>query len=215
MNFQTLNKQRKSVAIAALLGTISIFLPWIKVDAFMFEQSVNGFHGWGVLAFLAFVTSLVLSLVGTQTDALPKRNWLIVLVAGAVSLLIVLVAVVRAHNASSSINNTVEGLGSLFGSNSNSAKSMFGSGLQWGIWLALIASIGVVAGAWFLKSPGMTLASAVQGISLPPIPNINTSTPSGNTSKKYAELEKLLELKNKGAISEEEFQAMKKKTIGL
>ena len=31
MNFQTMNKQRKFVLIAAAVGVISMFLPWISI----------------------------------------------------------------------------------------------------------------------------------------------------------------------------------------
>ena len=33
MNFQTLNKQRKMILIAAAIGLIAVFLPWIKMSA--------------------------------------------------------------------------------------------------------------------------------------------------------------------------------------
>ena len=32
MNFQTMNKQRKFVLIAAAIGVISMFLPWISIS---------------------------------------------------------------------------------------------------------------------------------------------------------------------------------------
>ena len=48
MNFQTLNRQRKYILIAAAAGAIAVFLPWatISVDLFGYSasQSINGFH---------------------------------------------------------------------------------------------------------------------------------------------------------------------------
>ena len=75
MNFQTLNKQRRFILIAAITGIISIFLPWITVNLFGLTKNINGFHGWGILAFLAFVTSAGMSISGNQGQPLEKTNW--------------------------------------------------------------------------------------------------------------------------------------------
>ncbi len=34
MNFQTMNKQRKFILIAAAVGIIAMFLPWVKISFF-------------------------------------------------------------------------------------------------------------------------------------------------------------------------------------
>ena len=44
---------------------------------------------------------------------------------------------------------------------------------------------------------------------------IRTSIPNSKPVKDYNELEKLAELKDKGIITEEEFQAKKKQILGL
>ena len=52
MNFQTLHLQRKLILVVAVAGIISVFLPWFSAGAFGFSVHINGFRGWGVLAFL-------------------------------------------------------------------------------------------------------------------------------------------------------------------
>ena len=68
MNFQTMNKQRKFILIAAVVGIIGMFLPWINVFFF----SVNGMHSWGILAFLSFIVAGAVALLGDQTKNLDK-----------------------------------------------------------------------------------------------------------------------------------------------
>ena len=51
MNFQTMNKQRKFVLIAAAVGIISMFLPWISVSVLGFSQTINGMHDKGFWFF--------------------------------------------------------------------------------------------------------------------------------------------------------------------
>jgi Na+/H+ antiporter NhaC len=53
MNFETMSKQRKMILIAAAIGIVSMFLPWVSVFGF----SVNGMNGWGVLVFFVFCSS--------------------------------------------------------------------------------------------------------------------------------------------------------------
>lgn len=53
MNFNTLHKQRKAILIAAVIGVIGVFLPWITVGFLGQNIHSNGFHGIGILAFLA------------------------------------------------------------------------------------------------------------------------------------------------------------------
>ena len=79
-----------------------------------------------------------------------------------------------------------------------------------GIWIALLASLGIVASAWLFKKPGDSLQAGFESLkkSMP----VSTNQPSkpANTSK-VDELEKLINLKNEGKISEEEYEQMKAK----
>lgn len=129
MNFQTMNKQRKFVLIAAVVGLISMFLPWVSVSAFGFSQSVNGMHGSGILVFLCFAACAALALMGDQTKNLDKTFWMITLIAGALAVIIV-------------GWNLVDAMG-----------SPYSSGVTFGFYLAIAASIGVVAAAFLFKSP--------------------------------------------------------------
>jgi hypothetical protein len=61
MNFQTMNKQRKFVLIAAGVGIISMFLPWVSVSVLGFSQTVNGMHDKGILVFLCFSASVIIA----------------------------------------------------------------------------------------------------------------------------------------------------------
>ena len=115
--------------------------------------------------------------------------WLIALAAGAISVLCVVVR--------------LSGAGDAFG--------ILKPGI--GLWLALAASIGIIAFAWLYKNPADTLQNAFDSLK----GNISSST-AGTTSKppvssKIDELEKLIELKNQGKISDEEYQSLKSKMI--
>ena len=80
------------VLIAAAVGIISMFLPWVSI----FGYSVNGMSDWGILVFLCFVTAGVLAYTGDQTKNLARTNWMIVLIAGAVASLIMVIGFLRA-----------------------------------------------------------------------------------------------------------------------
>jgi hypothetical protein len=88
MNFKTMSKQRKFILIAAGIGFIAMFLPWVQISLFGMNNSLNGMHDKGILVFLCFVVAGVLAYVGDQTKNLGKTNWFIILVAGALATLI-------------------------------------------------------------------------------------------------------------------------------
>ena len=88
MNFQTMNKQRKFILIAASVGFIAMFLPWIKISFFGMSSSVNGMHGSGILVFLCFIGAGVVAFLGDQTKNLDKTFWFIALACGALASLI-------------------------------------------------------------------------------------------------------------------------------
>ena len=126
MNFQTMNKQRKFILIAAAVGILGMFLPWVKVFFF----SYNGMHGSGILAFLAFAGAGVVAFLGDQTKALEKTFWFIALACGALSTLII-------------VWNLIDGLG-------NGGASV----LSFGIYLAALGAVGVLLSAYLFRSPG-------------------------------------------------------------
>ncbi len=125
MNFQAMSKQRKFILIAALIGVISIFLPWVSVGFGGFGITVNGFHSWGILCFLAFVGAGIIAYMGDQTSNLPKTMWFAALVCGGLSLLGVLIFLSEAGGASG-----------------------------FGLYIGLLAAIAVAGSAWMFKNPG-------------------------------------------------------------
>lgn len=127
MNFQTMNKQRKFILIAAAAGIIGMFLPWIRVSFFGMSSSVNGFHGAGILTFLCFIGAGAVAFLGDQTKNLDKTSWFIALACGALATLLVLWFLI------------------------DSSEGM--SFLSIGFYLDLLASIGVLVAAYLFRSP--------------------------------------------------------------
>jgi magnesium-transporting ATPase (P-type) len=143
MNFQTLNRQRKFILIAAFAGLVAMFLPWVTVSTGgIFEgiseggMSQNGMHGAGILVFLSFLCAVVLAFRGEQTRALDKTNWLVALTAGAVALLFAVIV----------LSGTPTG-----------DLGVVKSSVGYGAWIALLAAVGVLASAWLLKNPADTI----------------------------------------------------------
>jgi amino acid transporter len=157
MNFQTMNKQRKFVLIAAAVGVISMFLPWISFFGF----NINGMHGSGILVFLCFVVSGIIALLGDQTKNLEKTMWGITLIAGALALLVILYFLID----SSGSNNI---LGSV-------------TGFSFGFYLSGLAAIAVLLSAYLLRSPTDTLKDSFNSMKK----NIETKmhTPGDTTIK--------------------------------
>jgi hypothetical protein len=193
MNFQTMNNQRKLILISAAIGIISIFLPWFSAGAFGFSVHINGFHGWGILAFLAFVASIIIALMGTQTEALDKSMWFAAIICGGVALLSVVITMLS----------------------SSGGYGFVSAGFGFGIWLALAAAIGVTIFAWIFKNPAHDLKSGFESlkktVSTPSSSSPNTPPPA--SADKIAELERLSKLKENGSITETEFQQLKSKLI--
>jgi len=127
MNFETMSKQRKFVLIAAITGVIATFLPWWSFATFGYVYSVNGFHGMGILAFLCFVAAGIIAYMDDQTANLGKTKWMATLIAGAIAVLIILYYIM----GSSSVYNS----------------------LSFGIYLAVLAALGIVLSAFLFRSP--------------------------------------------------------------
>jgi peptidoglycan/LPS O-acetylase OafA/YrhL len=159
MNFSTMNKQRKFVLIAAAVGIISMFLPWISFFGF----SINGMHGSGILVFLCFVVSGIIALVGDQTKNLEKTMWGITLIAGALALLIILYFLIDSGN-----------------------ENPFGSvtGFSFGFYLSGIAAIGVLLSAYLFRSPADNLKDSFTSMKKDIESKINTPTNTTNPDDK-------------------------------
>ncbi len=166
MNFQTMNKQRKFVLIAAAVGIVSMFLPWVSVSMFGYSQSVNGMHDKGIIVFLCFAASGVIAYLGDQTKHLEKNMWMITLGAGALALLLVIWFYSQTTNSI---------LGSSF--------------VGFGLYVAALAAIGVLASAYLFKSPTDNIKDGFNNIKKD-IENKmgntpNTPTPPPPTSQNY------------------------------
>lgn len=188
MNFQTMSKQRKYILIAAAVGIIAVFLPWLTLSAFGTSESVNGFRSYGIVVFIAFAVAAIISLMGDQTKTLDQTMWMIVLIAGAAGALFTII----------------------FFSKLNSGFGMVDPGF--GIWISLIAAAGVLGSAWLYKNPADSLKSGFESLKKS-MPTGSDSTMTTSNNSKISELERLIQLRNEGKISEEEYQQMKSKLM--
>lgn len=157
MNFQTLNRQRKFILLAALAGLIAMFLPWVTVSAdtatidltdSMFGKqamnlSENGMHGSGIIVFLSYLFAIALSLLNEQTRTLERTSWLCAMAAGAAALLFTIILLANTPTGSMGI-----------------AKSSPG----YGAWISLLASAAVLASAWLFRTPGYTLKDSIDQV---------------------------------------------------
>jgi hypothetical protein len=179
MNFQTMNRQRKFMLIAAAMGIISVFLPWVTISVFGISKSINGFHGWGILVFLAFAVASVITLIGNQTLALEKSFWFMAMACGAIALLSVIIAI-------ASSTASLDG-GMVF----------VDKGIGAGIWMAIATAAAIMLFAWMYKSPADNLKSGFEGlkksISIPVTSFSDRNATAANTysSTKIIKSEKL------------------------
>jgi hypothetical protein len=130
MNFQTMNKQRKFVLIAAAVGVISMFLPWISVSMLGANETVSGMHGKGILVFLCFVVAGAVAYMGNQTINLDKTMWGITLLAGIVALLFIIWFYSEASDS-----------------------FMGASFIGFGFYISALASLGILLSAYMFRSP--------------------------------------------------------------
>ncbi|MGH2648900.1 MAG: hypothetical protein ACRDE8_15085 [Ginsengibacter sp.] len=157
MNFQTMNKQRKFVLIAAAVGVISMFLPWVSFLGY----NVNCMHGSGILAFLCFLVSGIIACLGDQTKTLDKTMWAITLIAGAIALLVVLYYFIEA---------------------SGGGDSIFGSVIGFGIYISGLAAIGVLLAAYMFRSPTDNLKDSFNSMKKDIENKINTPSNTNTTN---------------------------------
>ena len=152
MNFQTMNKQRKFMLIAAGIGAIAMFLPWITVSFLGYGGSVNGFHGEGVFIFLCFAGCAVVAFLGNQETALDKTMWMIALIAGGLAALLMVIYFLRALDAISY--------------------------LSYGFYLALAASLALVFVIYNYRSGGFNVKDGFDSLKN----DIEKKSNSGNTN---------------------------------
>ncbi len=186
------------ILIAAVAGLISVFLPWYTISAGGFGNNLSvsssGFHGSGIVVFLAFAGALIMTLTGEGKDPLRSRSWIITLALGVIALLFTGIAMSNLSGASGGYGLVQAGYG-------------------FGLWIALAASLVILASGWFYRNPADTIKLALEDLKR----NISAPTASGpgqgDASSRVAELERLIELRKQNKISEEEFIQLKSKLL--
>ena len=163
MNFQTMSKQRKFVLIAALAGVIGMFLPWYSFSIFGASGSINGMHGNGILVFICFAVAGVMAYLGDQTKNLTSTSWIVTLICGTIAVLFVVWNIFK------------------------SSDYGLGSSMTFGIYLAALAAVGVVAAAFLFRSPEDNIKSGFDSLkkdigSKMNNPNNPNSGNTGNTN---------------------------------
>lgn len=158
MDFQTMNKQRKYVLIAALAGVVGMFLPWYTFSVFGASGSINGMHGNGILVFICFAVAGVMAYLGDQTKTLPSTSWIVTLICGALAVLIVGWNIIK------------------------SSDYGLGSSMSFGIYLAAAAAIGVVAAAFMFRAPTDTIKGGFDSFKKDIDSKINTGGSNPNNS---------------------------------
>lgn len=81
------HKQKLYALIAAGIALVGLLLPWITVTVPGYTNSINGFHGWGVLSFIGVLVVAFLSFMENRSDDYSAENKKYVMVAfGAIAL---------------------------------------------------------------------------------------------------------------------------------
>jgi len=176
MNFQTMNKQRKFILIAAAAGIISVFLPWVTISMFGTSQSINGFRSWGIIVFFCFVVAGIVAIIGNHSDSLERNLWMISTGSGAVALVSMVINIIS--------SNGIGGVG------------FADAGIGFGLWISIASAACILLFAWMFKHPTDTLKKGFDGlkksISIPStfVVNKNAATVETSAIHKIGEPEK-------------------------
>jgi hypothetical protein len=187
-----MSRQRRFILVASATGIISIFLPWAVVDVVRVHKHINGFHGYGIIVFIAFAVTGIICFSGDRHKTVSKTIWCIVMATGMVALVFTVISLLNI-NWSPGLN----------------AKTGFG------VWVSLFAAIVVIASDLFLKSSNTGFKTGLDSFRRSiSIPIMNATDIKANAGiSKITELEKLTRLKANGDISEEEFQQLKSQLL--
>ncbi len=158
-----MGKQRRFVLIAAIVGIISMFLPWIRVSVFGLTQSVNGLHGTGILVFLCFAACGIIAYLGDQSKNLEKTMWMLTLIFSALATLIVLWNIIKASG------------------------SIYSAYLSFGIYLAASAAMGILASAFLFRSPTDNIRDSFESLKNDLGNKMRSSSTANNTATKYSD----------------------------
>ena len=125
-----MSKQRKFILISSAVGFISMFLPWVSISMFGFSQHVNGMHDKGIIVFICFVAAGIIAYMGNPAENLEITMWAATLLTGTIALLFIMWFYSQA-------TNSIMGL----------------SVVGYGVYIAALAAIGILASAYVFRSP--------------------------------------------------------------
>lgn len=193
--------------IAAVVGMISTFLPWITVSAGAFgynvSRSQNGFHGIGILYFILLIAVAAIAVIGEQQEMLQKNRRLMAIGGSVLSLICLLIA----------FSNAKEETSGSFG--------MASASIGFGLILAFLSALSLTAVPIVIKNAGESLAgdfdqlkSGLKSMQGNISANIDTVRPTAAKKPgRMDELEKLITWREEGKISQAEYEDLKSKII--
>lgn len=127
---------------SAIVWILFSFFAWTGIDVGFGSADQNGLHGWGLLGFLVILAVIALVIIRSpllsgqvQLPALPLADWMILGAGGVIALATTLLYWVEYH---ASVDT---GLG-----------SSFGTSQKFGWYVCILASIGVVVGAYLKQN---------------------------------------------------------------
>jgi len=135
MDFQSMSKQRKFILIAAGIGIIGMFLPWVDIGFI----SANGMHGVGILLFLCFLGCGILSLLGDQKSNLNSTYWMLTLIFSALIALIMIIKFLDIPSGAYGI-------------------------IGYGFYVALLSSVAIALACYMFRAPGQTIKSGFDSL---------------------------------------------------
>lgn len=194
MDFKTMHNQRKFILIAAAVGVVSIFLPWATMSAGRFgSMSSNAFGSWGMLVFLGYAAAIAFAVIKDQKEQLESNFWILTLFCGALAFLITIIAILQVSNAG---GMRIGGMGVSVG---------------FGAFISLAASAVLVFITWKFKKAEDTIQGGFDALFK------SGGKPSGPVkaagNNRMEELDKLVQMRNEGKITEEEYQDLKSKIL--
>lgn len=126
-----MHKQRLFIAIAAGIGMLATFLPWMHAPI---VGSINGTAGDGWITFGLFAIALIIALVGAKASALSNKLVVAALVPPALAGLIGLWKIIDFHNKMGALAND---------DNPFAAVMAQAVGVDIGLYLVVIAGIAI------------------------------------------------------------------------
>jgi|GEM_PF-6729608 len=89
MDFQLVNKQKKYTFIPAVIGIFSMFLPFVSFGGILSITAIN-YGGVAYWVLVGFLLPVIACLIGDKTQPLSKLFWIITLLSGCLSALVLI-----------------------------------------------------------------------------------------------------------------------------